>query len=142
MHSLLVASSSALAAHRKLLGARAARLSTTARRKLLGGSRCALAHHSSSLRARLLGGSRCALARHGSSQAPPLEFAFCSARLAPRSICLFTDGSTKFRASAELDRSSPCSLKQALMFRTSRRSSQLPWPPKPPPRTGTESQAV
>ena len=48
MHSLLVASSSALAAHRKLLGARAARSPTTARRKLLGSRACALAHHSSS----------------------------------------------------------------------------------------------
>ena len=38
MHSLLVASSSALAAHRKLLGARAARSPTTARRCALGSS--------------------------------------------------------------------------------------------------------
>ena len=93
IHSLLVASSSALALRARSpqlvassSAARAARSSTTARRKLLCGSRCALAHHSSSqaprwlalrahppqlvvassalaLRARLLGGSRCALAR-------------------------------------------------------------------------------
>ena len=93
IHSLLVASSSALALRARSpqlvassSAARAARSSTTARRKLLGDSRCALAHHSSSqaprwlalrahppqlvvassalaLRARLLGGSRCALAR-------------------------------------------------------------------------------
>ena len=153
MHSLLVASSSALALRAcppqlvaSSSAARAARSPTTARRCALGSSARAarslalrarppqLVASSSALalRARLLGGSRCALARHGSSQAPPLKFAFCSARLAPRSIFLFTDGSTKFRASAELDRSSPCSLKQAQMFGTSRRSSQLPWPPKPP----------
>ena len=150
----LVASSSALALRARLLGgsrcalARAARSPATARRTLLG-ARAArspprrlalrarppqLVARSSALalRARLLSGSRCALARHGSSQAPPLEFAFSSARLAPRSIFLVRWPRLKFRASAELDRSSPWSLKQALMFGTSRRSSQLPWPPKPP----------
>ena len=161
MHSLLVASSSALALRAcppqlvaSSSAARAARSPTTARRCAFGSSARAarslalrarppqLVARSSALalRARLLGGSRCALARHGSSQAPPLEFAFSSARLAPRSIFLYRCVSPKFRASAELDRSSPWSLKQALMFGTSRRSSQLPWPPKPPPRT--ESQAV
>ena len=95
MHSLLVASSSALALRARppqlvasSSAARAARSPTTARRKLLCGSRCALAHHSSSqaprwlaLRAHppqlvvassalaLRARSRCALARHSSSQA-------------------------------------------------------------------------
>ena len=137
MHSLLVASSSALALRAcppqlvaSSSAARAARSPTTARRCALGSS--ARAARSLALRARLLGGSRCALARHGSSQAPPLELAFSSARLAPRSIFLFTRSRLKLRASAELDRSSPWSPKHARPSRTSRRSSQLPWPPKPP----------
>ena len=83
-------------------------------------------------RCTILGGSRCALARHGSSQAPPLEFAFFSARFLFGFAKLTVRPRLKLRASAELDRSSPWSPKQALMFRTSRRSSQLPWPPKPP----------
>ena len=151
--SQLIESSSALALRAcppQLVAARSApRLALRAR------SRCALARHSSSqaprrsrcalassaaraarspatARCTLLGGSRCALARHGSSQAPPLELAFSSARLlfgfAKSDRC----GSPAFRTRAELDRSSPSSLKQAQMYRTSRRSSQLPWPPKPP----------
>ena len=159
--SQLIASSSALALRAcppqlvaSSSAARAARSPTTARRCALGSSARAarslalrarppqLVARSSALalRARLLGGSRCALARHGSSQAPPLELTLSSARFLFGIAKLTVGPHLKLRASAELDRSSPWSLKQAQMFGTSRRSSQLPWPPKPPPRT--ESQAV
>ena len=155
----LVASSSAARAARSPTTARRCALARHSSSQAPRRSRCALASSAAraarslalrarppqlvarssalALRARLLGGSRCALARHGSSQAPPLEFAFCSARLAPRSIFLFTDGSTKFRTRAPLAPQEPRGRASALMFGTSRRSSQLPWPPKPPPRTAT-----
>ena len=152
--SQLIASSSALALRARppqLVAARSApRLALRARppqlvasssalalrARLLGGSRCALARAARSpataRRCTILGGSRCALARHGSSRAPPLELAFSSARLAPRSIFLVRCCSLKrCTRPVHAPRSSPAK-QHRRNIGTSRKSHQLPWPPKPP----------
>ena len=128
MHSLLVASSSALALRAcppqlvaSSSAARAARSPTTARRCALGSS--ARAARSLALRARLLGGSRCALARAARSPAtaPRTLLGARAARSPPRRLAL------RARSRCALARHSSSQAYRALVLLDGR-SRKLPLP--------------
>ena len=138
IHSLLVASSSALALRARSpqlvassSAARAARSSTTARRKLLCGSRCALVHHSSSqaprwlaLRARppqLVASSSVARAARSPTTARCRLLGARAARSPPRRLAL------RARSRCALARHSSSQAYRALVLLDGR-SRKLPLP--------------